>query len=139
VLALLSRASPIELADGLARLTGVPTQVDLRPPEAGMVLVRARIGGDGAPFNLGEAMVSRAAVRLGTGEVGISYRLGRDPAAARAAALLDALWQRSEWTARVEEAVLTRVRRRLDNEARARAEAAAATSVEFFTVARGGD
>lgn len=139
VLALLSRASPAELSEGLAQLADVPPPVELRAPEAGMILVRGRIGGDGAAFNLGEAMVSRAAVRLGSGEIGIGYRLGRDPEAARSAALLDALNQRPEWAARVEAAVLARVRRRLADEARARAEAAAATSVEFFTVARGGE
>ena len=41
-------------------------------------MVRGRVGGDGAPFNLGEATVSRAAVRLSTGEVGFGYTLGRD-------------------------------------------------------------
>src|SRR3982074_323537 len=53
---------------------------NLREPESGLVMVRGRIGGDGAPFNLGEATVSRAAVRLSTGEVGLGYPLGRDPA-----------------------------------------------------------
>lgn len=104
-----------------------------------MILVRGRMGGDGAPFNLGEAMVSRAAVRLDSGEIGIGYRLGRDAAAARSVALLDALCQRPEWAPRIETAVLSPVRRRLEQEARLRAEAAAATTVDFFTVARGGD
>lgn len=139
VLALLSRARPAELADGLAQLGRLPGTVDLRAPEAGMILVRGRMGGDGAPFNLGEAMVSRAAVRLDSGEIGIGYRLGRDAAAARSVALLDALCQRPEWAPRIETAVLSPVRRRLEQEARLRAEAAAATTVEFFTVARGGD
>ena len=54
------------------------THENLREPENGLVMVRGRIGGDGAPFNLGEATVSRAAVRLATGEVGFGYMLGRD-------------------------------------------------------------
>ena len=57
---------------------GVPDHEDLREPENGLVMLRGRIGGDGAPFNLGEATVSRAAVRLATGEVGFGYVLGRD-------------------------------------------------------------
>src|SRR6185503_8594621 len=56
----------------------IPPHENLRTPENGLVMVRGRIGGDGAPFNLGEATVSRAAVRLATGEVGFGYTLGRD-------------------------------------------------------------
>jgi phosphonate C-P lyase system protein PhnG len=66
---------------------------DLREPENGLVMVRGRIGGDGAPFNLGEATVSRAAVRLSTGEVGFGYTLGRDRHKAQMIALCDALIQ----------------------------------------------
>src|SRR5689334_7917450 len=56
----------------------VPPHENLREPENGLVMIRGRIGGDGAPFNLGEATVSRAAVRLSSGEVGFGYALGRD-------------------------------------------------------------
>ena len=56
----------------------LPDHEILREPENGLVMVRGRIGGDGAPFNLGEATVARAAVRLSTGEVGFGYTLGRD-------------------------------------------------------------
>ncbi len=62
----------------------LPAHEDLREPENGLVMVRGRIGGDGAPFNLGEATVSRAAVRLATGEVGFGYALGRDRRKAQA-------------------------------------------------------
>ena len=40
----------------------LPAHENLREPENGLVMVRGRVGGDGAPFNLGEATVSRAAV-----------------------------------------------------------------------------
>src|SRR5674476_1032172 len=80
-------------ADIAARLAAiaVPACEDLREPENGLVMVRGRIGGDGAPFNLGEATVSRAAVRLASGEVGFGYTLGRDRKKARMIALCDAL------------------------------------------------
>ena len=55
-----------------------PDYVELRAAESGLVMVRGRIGGDGAPFNLGEATVTRATVRLASGEVGFAYVLGRD-------------------------------------------------------------
>lgn len=41
-------------------------------------MVRGRIGGDGRPFNLGEGTVTRATVRLASGETGFAYHLGRD-------------------------------------------------------------
>ena len=46
------------------RAIDVPAHDTLREPENGLVMVRGRIGGDGAPFNLGEATVSRAVIRL---------------------------------------------------------------------------
>nr|WP_269812739.1 phosphonate C-P lyase system protein PhnG [Aurantimonas marina] len=61
----------------------------LRAPEAGLVMRRGRIGG-GAPFNLGEACVARASVRLASGEVGHAMVLGRDTDHARLAAFFDA-------------------------------------------------
>src|SRR5690554_1401407 len=63
----------------------------LRGPETGLVAVRGRIGGGGAPFNVGEATVTRATVRLATGEVGHAYLLGRDGERTRLAATVDAL------------------------------------------------
>ena len=88
-----------DAADIAGRLGGiaVPPYEDLREPENGLVMVRGRIGGDGAPFNLGEATVSRAAVRLATGEVGFGYTLGRDRQKARMIALCDALVQSNEF------------------------------------------
>ena len=80
----------------------MPAHENLREPENGLVMVRGRIGGDGAPFNLGEATVSRAAVRLSTGEVGFGYTLGRDRRKAQMIALCDALVQSSEFAAAVE-------------------------------------
>ena len=73
-------------------------------------MVRGRIGGDGAPFNLGEATVSRAAVRLSTGEVGFGYTLGRDRQKARMIALCDALVQSNEFADAVEAEVLAPLR-----------------------------
>lgn len=58
----------IEAWDGLAER---PAYSALRAPEIGMVLVRGRMGGTGDAFNLGEMTVTRAAVRLDSGETGI--------------------------------------------------------------------
>lgn len=135
---LLARATPAELAAGLAAL-GHPEATDVRRPEVGLVMLRGRMGGDGRPFNLGEATVTRAAVRLaGEGPVGSAYVLGRDTLRARAAAILDALWQAGRADA-VEAAVLAPVRERIAAQDALDAGRTAATRVDFFTMVRGED
>jgi alpha-D-ribose 1-methylphosphonate 5-triphosphate synthase subunit PhnG len=110
---------------------------DLRSPEIGLVMVRGRTGGDGAPFNLGEVTVTRAVVELPDGRRGYGQTLGRDKAKARLAAIADALWLGDEDRARIECEVLSPVRARLVT-ARARtASETAATRVDFFTLVRG--
>ena len=137
LMALAAEATHAELEAAFATL-GRPDHSDLRAPEIGLVMLRGRTGGDGAPFNLGEATVTRAAVKLGCGTVGFSYLLGRDPARARLAAVLDALLQKGEASA-IETAFAARVRHRIA-EGRARDNArTAATRVDFFTLVRGED
>lgn len=137
-MALAARAEPDELAAILSALAPIPAARDLRPAEVGLVMLRGRTGGDGAPFNLGEATVARAAVRLDGGGTGFAYRLGRDAGAARRAAILDALWQDATRRPAVE-AALAPVRARLGAR-RADVEAeTAATKVNFFTLVRGED
>lgn len=82
---------------------------ELRPPECGLVLLRARIGGDGARFNLGEATATRCAVRHeheGRSWLGVGQVLGRDLDQARRIACLDALLQRDDLRAALERDVL---------------------------------
>jgi alpha-D-ribose 1-methylphosphonate 5-triphosphate synthase subunit PhnG len=138
-MALLAQAQAQEIERGLAALADPPVYVELRPVATGLVMVRGRIGGDGAPFNLGEATVTRAAVRMDTGEVGFSYLLGRDHAKARLAAVCDALWQSEERRDAIERHVLAPIRLRLECERVEKREQAAATRVDFFTLVRGED
>ncbi|GAB4068069.1 phosphonate C-P lyase system protein PhnG [Ancylobacter sonchi] len=137
-LATLARARRDELESMLAHLAPLPVAGDLRPAEVGLVMLRGRTGGDGAPFNLGEATVSRAAIRVEGGATGFGYRLGRDVAAARHGALIDALWQDARRRDAVE-AALAPVRARLATEARTVRAETAATKVDFFTLVRGED
>jgi alpha-D-ribose 1-methylphosphonate 5-triphosphate synthase subunit PhnG len=115
----------------------VPVYENLREPENGLVMVRGRIGGDGAPFNLGEATVSRAAVRLSSGEVGFGYTLGRDRQKARMIALCDALVQSDEFADAVEAEVIAPLRTRMISERNRTAAETAATRVDFYTLVRG--
>jgi alpha-D-ribose 1-methylphosphonate 5-triphosphate synthase subunit PhnG len=137
-MATLADAQTDEIA-GLLAAFGAPAHVELRPVETGLVMLQGRIGGDGAPFNFGEATVTRAAVRIASGEVGFSYVLGRDRDKARLAAVCDALWQNEAARERVERHVLAPIRARLDGERARRRQETAASRVDFFTLVRGED
>ena len=135
-MAILAHSEAADIASRLGAITP-PAHESLREPENGLVMVRGRIGGDGAPFNLGEATVSRAAVRLSTGEVGFGYTLGRDRDKARMIALCDALIQSSNHAAVVETEVLAPLRAALVSERKQKAAETAATRVDFYTMVRG--
>ena len=116
----------------------IPACEELRTPENGLVMVRGRIGGDGAPFNLGEATVTRAAVRLASGEVGFAYVLGRETRKARLIAICDAMLQ-SGARARVIDKVIAPLERDMAERRQHEDAATAATKVNFFTLVRGED
>ncbi|WP_139108420.1 MULTISPECIES: phosphonate C-P lyase system protein PhnG [unclassified Ensifer] len=135
---LLARATLDELKAAWDALVDKPEVHPVRGPETGLVMVRGRIGGGGDPFNLGEATVSRATIRLSTSEIGHGQLLGTDKQRARLAAIFDALSQRDGDKAPVE-ALLRRIGERLAREERRKAEETAATRVDFFTMVRGDD
>ena len=135
-MAVLAHSDAADIAGRLDAIA-VPAYENLREPENGLVMVRGRIGGDGAPFNLGEATVSRAAVRLATGEVGFGYTLGRDREKARLIALCDALVQSNEFADAVEAGVLAPLRVAMVSRQNRRAAETAATRVDFYTLVRG--
>jgi alpha-D-ribose 1-methylphosphonate 5-triphosphate synthase subunit PhnG len=134
-MATLAKAPPARLA---ALIPDLPPHSVLRQPEIGAVMVRGRIGGTGAAFNLGEMTVTRASLRLATGEVGHAWVQGRDKSHALRAAAVDALMQTN-----AAPDVTTRVLQPLAAEAQAtratRADKAAGTKVDFFTMVRGED
>ena len=128
------------LAERYGALAGAaPPALPVRGPEVGLVMLRGRAGGGGATFNLGEASVVRATVKLGSGEVGHAVILGRDAGRARMAAHLDALWQRPDWRPRVEAEVVVPGLAAEAAAAESRAEETEATRVDFFTLVRGED
>lgn len=132
---LLARAEASRLADLVPEL---PAHEMIRSPEIGTVMVQGRVGATGGPFNLGEVTVTRCTLRLADGTVGSGYVQGRDKAHARRAAAVDALLQTAA-AAKIRAQVIAPLA--ADDRARAlaRAERAAATRVEFFTLVRGED
>jgi alpha-D-ribose 1-methylphosphonate 5-triphosphate synthase subunit PhnG len=136
VMAVLAQADAADISGRLETIA-LPAHENLREPENGLVMVRGRVGGDGAAFNLGEATVSRAAVRLSTGEVGFGYTLGRDRHKAQMIALCDAMVQSAEFAEIVEINVIEPLRAAVIAERNRRAAEAAATRVDFYTLVRG--
>ncbi|MEM6463924.1 MAG: phosphonate C-P lyase system protein PhnG [Pseudomonadota bacterium] len=139
VMAILARASGKELSEAWSQWPDRPHVSPLRGPETGLVMLRGRIGGGGAPFNFGEATVTRATVKLSTGQVGHAYALGTDSSRVRHAAIFDALWQNDACRATVEERLIAPVKDRLAAEDQKRRDETAATKVDFFTMVRGED
>ena len=138
-LAALAAADVGEMSAALDNVPAAPNFETVRPPEVGLVMARGRIGGGGAPFNLGEVTVTRAVVRIESGEVGFGHVLGRDTIRALMVAKLDALWQSSRYRDLVETRVIAPVRQRIAAEDSTTRRKAAATRVNFFTLVRGED
>jgi len=136
-MSVLARARANEISARLSTCPDLPSWHVLRGPESGLVMVRGRAGGGGAPFNLGEMTVTRCTVRTGSGTDGFTghaYVAGRDARQAELAAAVDALLQDASWhavlTDRVIEPLAAAQRARRANVAAK----AAATKVQFFAL-----
>ena len=133
-MAVLARADADDIARRLEACGPVPDWQVLRGPESGLVMVRGRAGGGGAAFNLGEMTVTRCTVRTTGGRIGHAYVAGRD-AKARLAALVDALLQAPDLTTRIHQGVISPLLQAQQHSRAAIARKAAATKVQFFTLA----
>ena len=132
--------APLELLEAGREV--IPATIDIVPvrgPEIGLVMLRGRIGGGGAPFNLGEASVARASVRLSSGQIGHAVVLGRDAEKARLAASLDAAWQDAALRPLIEAKVIVPALALEEEADRQLADETEATRVDFFTMVRGED
>jgi len=109
----------------------------IRPPETGLVMLRGRIGGTGSAFNLGEATVTRCAVRTAKGHEGHAYVMGRNHGHAKLAAVCDALLQDEGQHAKLDAEVLQPLQALMAEQRSLAARKAAATKVDFFTLVRG--
>ncbi|MGE6916330.1 phosphonate C-P lyase system protein PhnG [Achromobacter kerstersii] len=135
----LSLASPAALEGAFSALGQLPGHQMLRPAQTGMAMVRARSGGTGARFNLGEMTVTRCAVTLDGGVVGVAYVQGRSLRHAEQAAVADALLQLPDWHDTVQTQLIQPLARAHADKVDRQARVAAQTKVEFFTMVRGED
>ncbi len=137
-MSLLAKSSEGAIKQYLKDIVPPPSFSYLRQPEVGSVMVRGKTSGTGAAFNLGEMTVTRCVLRLSTGEVGHAYVQGRRKSCAEAAAMVDALMQ-SKYANAVRLTVLNPLQADKQRQNTDRAQKAAATKVDFFTMARGED
>lgn len=112
----------------------------IRRPEYGSAMVRGRASGTGARFNLGDVTVTRCTLQIGTGEIGVSYVMGRNKRHAALAALFDAMLQHEQEAG---QQAVARCMADLAEERRHRHHAIAretlGSRVDFTMLSRGGD
>lgn len=137
-LAILARADRGFLEHAWQALGTTPAFRQLKQAETGLAMIRARAGGNGNQFNLGEMTVTRCVIALEPdGLMGVGYVAGRDRRKAELVALFDALAQRDGFEDTIERSVI-RPLEQAHAEARQRRQAkVAATKVDFFTMVRG--
>ncbi len=128
-----------EMEAAWRRVEDPPAYTCLRGPEVGLVMVRARAGGTGMRFNLGELPVARCSVQVARGPLGHAWVRGRSLRHAELAAAFDALLQDPARRPTLEATVVAPLAGALEARRRAALERAAATRVEFFTLVRGED
>ncbi len=108
-----------------------------RKPETGLIMARGRMGGGGAPFNIGEVSVTRATVTLASGETGHAYCHGRNQRKAAIAAFFDAAWQNPALRPRIESEIIAPLTQHIKADDSRKSRETAATKVDFFTLVRG--
>ncbi len=138
-MSLLAQAEEATLAALWGRWPAKPAFDWLRRPEFGLVMTRGRMGGTGVAFNLGEITVTRCALRLADGTVGLAYVQGRSARKAEIAALADALGQDPHQRERVEQTILAPLAAKMAADRDVAAAETAATRVDFYTMVRGED
>lgn len=136
-MSVLAKAKLNELESAWENLAEKPAYDWLRRPEVGMVMVRARTGGTGGRFNLGQMTVTRCALRLASGEAGMGYIQGRSKRHAELAALFDALLQDEGRRGALEDSVIAPLEASHLERRAARSRKANSTKVDFFTLVRG--
>jgi alpha-D-ribose 1-methylphosphonate 5-triphosphate synthase subunit PhnG len=137
----LAMAGPDPLKTAWRNWEPKPAVQPIRGPETGLVMVRARIGGGGVRFNLGEATVSRATVLLhgeplAADAVGTCYVLGTELEHARLAAIFDGLLADAGLRERVLAEVIEPLEQTQAERDRIGRAEARSTLVDFFSVAR---
>lgn len=116
-----------------------PSYQVIRQPEIGLAQVRARMGSSGNPFNMGDVTITRAAVKLDTGEMGYSYLCGRNKPHAELAAVIDGMLQTGVHHQVLMHQIIEPLAALKFERDQQRAKEVATSKVDFFTLVRGED
>ncbi|MDK9759491.1 phosphonate C-P lyase system protein PhnG [Vibrio sp. D173a] len=111
----------------------------VRQPEIGLAQVRARMGSTGRQFNMGDVTITRAVIKLNSGELGYSYLQGRDKPHAELAAVIDAVMQNGKQAEAINTQVIEPLAAMKHERDSQRRQEVAASKVDFFTMVRGED
>jgi alpha-D-ribose 1-methylphosphonate 5-triphosphate synthase subunit PhnG len=136
-MSILAQSDATELAQLAAPWLDISVTLQ-RAPEIGTVMVRGLMGGTGGSFNLGEVTVVRCSVSTQDGLIGHAYVQGRDKSKAKHCAVLDALLQGPDGES-LKSQVIEPLQASLTEKRLIESRKAAATQVDFFTLARGED
>jgi alpha-D-ribose 1-methylphosphonate 5-triphosphate synthase subunit PhnG len=102
-----------------------------------MIMARARTGGVGQRFNLGEMTVTRCVVRTDDGNVGCGYVMGCDHQHAEYAALFDAMLQNPRYRIDLMDNIIYQLEAAQGGREETASRKSASTKVDFFTMVRG--
>lgn len=144
------------------KLSITPRYSLLKSPEVGMTMVRAKTGGTGQPFNMGEMTVTRTVIRLDSDVdsevssmvnseansvgntinrqsniIGFGYTAGRNTQKSELIAVIDAYCQLPEYEALITENVIEPLQHIREQQQHDQAAQVNATKVNFFTMVRG--
>ncbi|MGF1703085.1 phosphonate C-P lyase system protein PhnG [Photobacterium makurazakiensis] len=111
----------------------------IRPAEIGLAQVRAKMGGTGRQFNIGDVTITRAVVQIASGELGYSYLQGRNKQHAELAAVIDALLQTDQYREAIMNQVITPLAADKKEQETLVQQQVASSKVDFFTMVRGED
>lgn len=167
LLSVLSKSSFDDINRFWQSLSIVPSYSLLKAPEVGMTMVRAKTGGTGQAFNMGEMTVTRTVIRLNVNEsgseekgveeerveeerieeecaeekytdiIGFGYTAGRDTKKSELIAVVDAYFQLPDYTDLIEEKILQPLLDKQRHQEESEAKKVDATKVNFFTMVRG--
>ena len=137
LLSVLSKSNQSDIQEAWDSVGLSPEYTLLKQPEIGMVMVKAKTGGDGAPFNMGEMTVTRTILQLASHELGYGYTAGRDKQKSLTIALADACYQVDAWKALIDQELLAPLQETLRQKESQHQEKVDGTKVNFFTMVRG--
>ncbi|WP_036478509.1 phosphonate C-P lyase system protein PhnG [Myxosarcina sp. GI1] len=133
---ILAKSSVVNLEQQVKTLEKLPEYTVLRQPEIGLTMVRARAGGTGEAFSLGEMTITRCVIKINE-VMGFAYVGGRAKRHAELAAVCDGLLQQEEWFSQVCERVIQPLQIILLEHQQKQQRQTEATKVEFLTMLRG--